>query len=271
MQPLPAALDTWDTGMTLHLFREVSVDVRRLREDCALSKDVSVRLAAIWHSAGTSLRSCGFVSELIGPEQDVKVSLDVPGNELAAELVLTTQIVVGGFSSPSSRATPSRPGTVLWSDECQLILEGRAPRFPIEVLDFSEHAWLPAQAAWYLDWEEDLDCQVLGGPRLLLNSKNAGVSRMLAQPADDAAAVAILDAMRFDVTVSMLSAIARSDLQRADEYERGSTGHALVRLLRHMFPDVPLETVAELARNDGRRFAADIQHRLLIFARGGRM
>jgi hypothetical protein len=143
--PLAAELPHWDYNVDLRIVRSVVVHEAQLRADCRLRAEDDVRAVVVWRSTGSNVRGRGSVVPL-GSSADAReftLSADVPGRLVAADVQISTQIVLGRKPENADLLAAKYPGSVLWEDSADVALEGRASRFPMEVVDFSTAHWAP--------------------------------------------------------------------------------------------------------------------------------
>jgi len=157
--PLPELLPHWDPAMPLHIFAPVEVDTAGVFADCMLHEDDHLRLAIVWQSLGTGLRGRGSAIYLdsMQSSQSTVLALSLEGGDLADRIRIDINLVLASAGKSDAGLAPHRPGSLLWHEERTVILEGQASRFPVELIDFTQHMKLPENGAWFLDWDpEDL-------------------------------------------------------------------------------------------------------------------
>lgn len=237
-RPLPDAHPYWDPATPVDIVARVTLDLPAIRRDCALDAAARLRLAVTWQSPGTGLRGCGQIVDLVadGETPPLELHLHIDGALVADRLRCAVRLVLGATGSEPGPLAPSRPGSLLWSDERILLLEGGAARFPVELVDFQTNlSIMAADAAWYLDWDpDDLHLLALGSVRLIVNASHPIVRRAVttAQPCD--ADRAIIDAIRYDVARTLIDgALGCEDFVAGPEqYEDGTVGAYARRLIR---------------------------------------
>ncbi len=230
---VPLKVDDWDPATDLHIQAEVGFMLADVMEDCGLQPGDEVRLFLGWSSSGTSIRG-GHLAEQ-QPHADLDhhaIDCVVPGAELAGRLKLQVALVLAR-SVQDRPFVASRPGSVLWSDEVRVSLAGAGTRFPTEIVDFSSVPGMSVDAAWYLDWDiQGPAMPVLGGLRLMVNSRSRRVVSALTTGSTQPDALAIREAIRFDVARTMVGT-ALSLWQPADveELDDDTVGEAVRRLI----------------------------------------
>lgn len=260
------ALPQWDPGTDLKLLREVDVDATRIRSECGLPEDCALRVSTSWHCEGTTLRGRGGLATIRDAGREVTLEMELEGRNLSGKLVLRTAVVLARRLDPAPLRA-RRPGSVLWEDEQEVLLEGEGSRFPTEVVSFkqSDNSY-PSNAAWVLDWDrEDLELPVLGGLRLYLNSDHPQVARMLENPRDPSSLV-FLSAVHHDVGRQLIrGAVLVDEFVEREGYPKNSIGHVIQRLIKVRFRgESPLVLRNRLQQNP-ENFDALLQDRLHAF------
>ncbi len=272
-EPLGESLPHWDPATPVDIQVRIRLDAAAVRTDCGLGAADPLRLVLTWHCPATSLRGRGAAQDLLDEAvTTVDLDLHVPAGLLADQFRLEAQLILAGPVQTRSPLTPIRPGSRLWKTERLVLLEGQAARFPMEVIDFEAHAWLPSGAAWYLDWDpNDLDQLVLGGMRLFINSRAVRVARAAAtiDPGDPVAAV-IKETIYFDVARTMILAVLDSEefVSQPDRYSEESIGAAMFRLLNTLFPSDSTTGLHQQRQQASDRLECKIQASLHLFQEG---
>ena len=260
----------WDPAMPLCLLRSIRIDVAGVRAVCGLASDDRFRVAMVWQSAGTTMRGHGDCIDLAGASDVAEVDLmvQVDGAQMADRLRVETQLVLGGPALSESPLSARRTGSVLWRDETTVQLEGSASRFPVEWADFRDAGWLPANAGWYLDWDQDdLVRPFLGGVRLFVNSAHEPVRRAAGATHPLPPERPIRDMMRWDIARTLiLGALGNEEFVRhPGTYPEGSTGRAICNIIGASFPGESAESLRNRWRNDPFQFDCYLQDRLGLF------
>lgn len=241
VMPLPEELPDWDPMTTVHLRRRVTVDLEGVRADCGLDAGDRVRVVGSWRSTGSTLRGLGTVHDHALSEGRLEIVLEmkIPGTEVARDVTVRATLLLLEASAAGSAVSPHRPGSLLWSDERTVLLEGIASRFPLELVDFASTTWLPAGAAWFLEWDPDeLDLPLLGSVRLYVNTAVPSVVEAIRGANPDMAAKAISQMIRLDVARTMiLGALSNADFAREPKAFGKDTVGAAVRGMIEVFFD----------------------------------
>lgn len=266
-QLLPPRLDGWDAAMDLVLRRTVSVQAAMVRKECGLSgtPPAICRLVVPRNEFGRSLA----VAEVPPDDSETTVTLEgvVKGEELSERLILRTLLVLPAGTVGEQPLSARRPGSVLWEDSCEVVLEGTASRFPTEIADFFAMGW-PAEAGWHLQWDDTaLDAPFRRAVRLYLNAANKAVCDAATTPARTPEYRVLSSAIRFDVARSLLMHGLYSEefLQTPDGWPKDSVGDAIQRMLDQYFPNDTPQNVAKMLSESSGLFSAHLQAALHLF------
>jgi hypothetical protein len=267
---LPRALPHWDFNTKLQLSRWVSVDLNAFRTDCGLSQGDRLRLVAAWRASGTALRGRATAVELPVDEQQWQGRLvfSLSGHDLGGVVRISTQVVLASEINPARLLTARLPGSILWKDEWSVAVEGRASRFPVEIIDFTSTSWAPEHAGWYLSWNsDDLHRPFLGNVRLYINEKHPKVATAVQAPEANAENQAIVSAIFFDVGRLLLTGVLESVefLDDPEGFGEGSTGKAVWRMMRAVFPTESPTTLRNTLGERAAYFNAVLQQQLKLF------
>jgi hypothetical protein len=267
-QPVPdGAIQGWDPTVDLHITRIVRLDPTSIRRDCELSDAAPLSLAVVWTCSTTSLRG-GQSFPLASDSNQVETPLTLVGAQLFEKVVVQTQVILAGVHVSASPLAPRLPGSVLWTDEREFNLGGRAARFPMEWLDFNASGWLSPMAAWYLDWSPDEpEMPAMGAIRLYLNSAHEPLHEALVAADPTPEQLLLRQAVEFDVARTLVSrALASDDFWRDEENtEDGTVGAAIATLISALFPSDTPEGLRAKWRTDPRRIEVMLQAAMGLF------
>lgn len=165
----------WDYARDLRLNRKVGLVAGQIGSTLGFS-DENVELEGIIR-VGTGPGSMPRRTWILGrfnlrPGRQVLVDHTISGNMLSHRLWIETTIALASHSDGASRFAPYREGSILWRDEIDVSLEGDSPRFPMEIVSFSERFSGTAESAalWHLHWRPGHLHRDFGGSvRLFLN------------------------------------------------------------------------------------------------------
>ena len=215
---------------TLHSWR--TPEWTSTSERCAVTAPATVRGNA-WQ-------------QLLPPEDGVEipVDFDLPGDELGGVLTLTTLITMTRSGSHPSPAAPRRPGSILWSDEHRVALQGDEALFPIAQADFQDLPH-PDRGSWYLEIGEELDAAAMGSLLLLVNERRPLVLDALANASSPSAThQAILSVLRTDILRTLIErALVDDDFDEEEDYPAGSLGATLRHVIRGTFETEDFESL----------------------------
>lgn len=174
-QAMGEYLPGWDYARDLRVSRMIGLSGELNGDSLGLPIDhagfsVIVRLGT---GPGSLPRRCWTIARQdVRPGDRIIIDHLIPGHRLSQRLRLETTIILPGAEGRASRFAPWRPGSVLWRDEHDMMLEGSSPRFPMEIVSFRERfAGRPeAGALWHLHWRPgNLHRDFGGSVRLFLN------------------------------------------------------------------------------------------------------
>jgi len=245
-QLLPEFLPHWDYNTELSIARTLAVDVEGVLAACGLGQSERLKIAVVWSSPGSFLRGllCSVVLEAGGGSAEVALRGVLKGGEAVGSVRIDTLLLLGREQSSAQLLSPTRAGSILWHDTVTVAVEGRAPRFPIEIIDFSSVSWAPTGAAWLLNWNPfDLHQPFLGAVRLFINSGHETVVRAASGAVADTEAAAIRSAIFFDTGRTIIRGALSNEefVAQPHGYDRGSIGSAAAQLIESLFPgDSPL-------------------------------
>ncbi len=242
---LPQRLDDWDYSSVLSLGRILVVDGLRARKASGLGEDAELALTVRWSASASLLR--GNAWQQLLPAQDgieIPVDFDLPGDELGGVLSLTTLITMTRAGSHPSPAAPRRPGSILWSDEDRVALQGDEALFPIAQADFQDLPH-PDKASWYLEIGEELDAAAMGSLLLLVNERRPVVLEALANASSPSPTnQAVLSVLRADILRTLIErALVDDDFDEEADYPAGSLGATLRHVIRGTFETEDFESL----------------------------
>ena len=259
---LPKVLDHWDYARDLSLARSITVDATRAARNLAI-EDSDLKLNLVVRTGtGAGILPRVFIDtqvlSIAAGKTSMEVGLDVVGRSLSRRLFLECTIVLAREAA-GGPLSPRLPGSKLWRDVLDVVLEGDEPRFPVEAISFSKQfSGRPEEhALWYLLWSPfSLQLEFAGGVRLYLNSDNEGfIKRMVDRD------LLTLRAVVSDVMAQMISAAVVQDGYEdlLDGYEVHSVGNQIAQWLKRAFPGQSVSAVREVLAHRPAAFHAYIQ------------
>ena len=268
VEPLPRELPYWDYNTDVPLSRTLIIDVDAVFEQCGLANDGQVSVVALWRSTGSGLRTLADRQNLGRGWRTSQVELEftLTGTDVGGTVTLTTQLLLEDHGSTLDPAAPRRPGSVLWSDEHYLRLQGDAARFPMDLVDFRKEVY-PDRAGWHLKIGRELHAAAMGSILLLINSENKPLAQAVARGTDPRPVDrVVLSAMYADVTRAMIEhALRQPDFDDETDYPDESLGQILRALCRRTFPGERIDELRQRYENSPSLFATDVQGGLRIF------
>lgn len=269
VEELPDSLPDWDYHTHLVLTRTVGVDSAAVRGHCGLHPGAPLRLAAFWEAQGTALRGTIDIVDVPDPGEVhvLELSGRLQGGTLCGSVNVETKLIVAKNQDPSL-LRPYRAGSVLWSDQASVRLEGVGSRFPVAIVDFSELLGHPDEAGWLLSWNPlDLHQPFMGTVQLLLNKRHLRVVEAVSA-ASSAGGSAIRSAVYYDVARSLIRGALDNDefVGDADSFVQGSVGDAVKSLLGRLFPGESIRGIRNGMREQPDYFDSLLQAKLRLFA-----
>lgn len=266
---LPSRLDHWDPQTDLTLVRDVVVDIDRLRAETLIGDAAQIAVVSTWTASSTRLSGPGPPTELIDIDGLVRASIEmaVPASSVGGRLTLRTSIVLRSPDASGPQIAARRPGSILWTDEATLDLEGGSARFPLTQVSFSATPRLPDAAQWALDWDpDDLGAPATGSLRLLVNSDDARFLELLRTGSTVAGARALQSFIRLDTARALVHGALLSDSFSADPdgWEAESLGRLLRDLLNQIWPGSPPGNLRARLQTDPARLDAELQGRFSV-------
>ncbi|SRR6266498_4982146 len=270
-RPLGTLLSNWDPATTLRASISTKINYLAVLNDCGFSNDVQLRMTTMWKSEGTFLKSCGEFVDIpptLTEETTIELKVEINGINVSESIDLWVQLLLSQPGSQKSMPFVAKlPGSILaQSVPHKVIVEGEGPRFPVEIIDFS-NTYYPSEAGWYLHWDPtDLFQSVLGTVRLYINAKHERVTKAVTLELQED--FDIRETIRYDVARALIYGAVANDefVHNPDIFPTGSMGSAIRSMLRVYFPQVDF---LEIRSKSGRQelFDADLQERLRIFQR----
>ena len=247
--PLPELLEDWDYQTRLEIHGSVSTDLDAVKSAALLGNQAKLSWSASWRNLDGRVGGRATVEQATG--NDVLV-FTLAGDRLGPITDLHLRLVLAEETPTSSPGSAQLPGSILWEHTHRLITAGEAARFPVEIVDF-ESAGLDPDASWTLD-VDDLERPVLGGLRLLLNSRDTALVAAVTGEGD---ANGIVTALHERVGAAMLDLAVRHVDDLIDwNGDEGTIGASLRQLAERA--DGGLRRLAELASSNPAQYYATV-------------
>jgi hypothetical protein len=255
--------------MSIMVAVRATMDIEQIWQSCHLAENDQLRFVLLWHSSGTNLRRQGnFVTiQRNGMAPPFLLTAHIDGTELAEEIKIELQLVLAQPGNSSSKLAPHRPGSILWRESRVVKIEGEGSRFPVEAIDFGDQFQsLPAQAAWFLDWNPTaLDEPFLRSVRLFLNKEHKAVRKAIQNRTKEDKL--LLEMIHFDVSKDMITAALRNDefVQNHQNYKPGTVGAAIRNMIVTFFPGKSIDRLSGDYRFSPSRVECELQAGFELF------
>lgn len=229
----PDQIENWHYATALTVERTLTLDPNDIREVAGLGRRDRLRAVLTWTSTATQIQGCS--ESAILEDGANALRLPLPSGLLGGSLVLRTIVAVEAVEPNRNPLAAHRTGSVLWSDDRVVALEGDASRFPTEALSFSASGLGSDSVAWRLDIDtSDLEALALNCVRVLLNTDNAVYRRLIDSPASSEAE-ATRKFLQYDIARQLSTAGLAQDDFVPIQYERGTIGAVLRARLSDYF------------------------------------
>jgi hypothetical protein len=265
--PLPDALPHWDYQTPLRLRRTIDLDLDAISAATRLPDDARLHLAVVWSSSGAGLREPATTLPVgTSGRHTAQIEVDLPGERLGGTITLRTLLVVAEPGSVKDPLAPRRGGSVLWSDETRVRLQGDAPQFPIAIVDFTRTSF-PDNAAWHVDLGQRLEAATMGTLLLYLNERSKAVVQAFKNAASPGKSDRlVLSAVYADVARIMIeSALNNPDFDDSATFEDESLGRTLQNLVWSVFPGRTIADLRQLRDHSPNQLATQIQAAVGVF------
>lgn len=214
----------------------LEADLEGIAKDCSLSSLARIGALIAWRSGHTNLQGSGPLADLA----DGKNILDarLPGRNLGGAVTIEVRIILLETDTLAGEFAPRRPGSLLWSEEQKIILEGAGGRFPVVATDFSSEGLPAGQAGlWYLEIAgSELFASATQALRLHLNTASPSIRSMLDHPTADTS-IAMTRFLLYDTTRQLLHvALTHQEFDDHSSYGQGTLGDVLTGLIELYLP-----------------------------------
>lgn len=263
---------SWDYDVNLSYQRVFEInDKKSIWEHCNLADDAVLSLFAEW-SSSLSPYARGRSPEIAlqfddKKNEEIVITLPIQGTDTGGELTIETFIIV---HEPGRTQIPgaTQPGSILWSDTYESVLESPGSRVPLYVENFKNfpEKFDDPRASWHVEMNpEALEHSASIGLAIYLNSQNKTLVEQLNGTKPTAQSAVLIRMMAFDVHRQLITAALRDDAFTDPGYEftEGSLGSSLKMMLRNIFRNASLTEINNLFRNEPARFESQLQGALL--------
>jgi len=197
-----------------------------------------------------------------------EINIVAKGADLGGTLTIETVVELAADLNHNEPFIARKRGSILWSDQTKVHLEGGAGLLPVAPVSFSE-AGLPGNAAWYVsmdggDWEQ----AAMGSLLILLNEDNSVVRKAMQGSSEEASILwATLEVdIVADLVGRALDDEAFMDYPTSEDPDGDLTMAGLIRALVRTYLLRPGEAVEQAVkrigderRRDPSRFRVSVQ------------
>ncbi len=263
VERLPKRLDDWDYATPIDIHRDLAIARRGILNTIDAGPEASLAVSVLVETTNTRIRRQ--VAQVQCAEDIVSIGARVSPNELGGVLSIRTLLTIA-TPDPRGPLSPSRPGSILWSDNHKLVLEGAASRFPLELVSF-EKTGNPTKAPWRIDfYDSDLEVPAVSAVRVLVNSDHQRARQMAENPEKNGETRILAESLESDIARRMLSlAVENSDLLDGSEFPSGSLGEALGYFVQAHFPLENMTSLRSTYGSDPGRLEAEMLGSLQSF------
>lgn len=221
---LPRYYEGWDSSTDLVIEQRVTCDPEQLLTEVGLEPNAGLVLTASWINVQSFMVEVGYREPLTA---DQTIEMKLAASRVGGSLLLRTTVAASEAAVERPPGVARYAGSVLFSEETPLVLEGSGPMLPIAELDFAGTAY-PPDASWALEVPDDLTLPVLGSVQLLINTRDRELGAALRAPSPDPRQIALNENLEAELGAFMVSeAVARRDELESAEWADQSTGSLL--------------------------------------------
>lgn len=260
-------LSSWGRGNDILVKAELTSALASVIEDSDLPLE-GARLGTLlrWNCPTTSIRGSGSTVPLVdGTSHPVA---GIPGSDVAGAVIIELDVVLldNPVADPNSVA-PVRPGSVLWSRELRVQLEGIGATVRTTSYDFVEAHELNPGAMWRISLESDPEVHVTRAIQVCLNTANK-VSRVALDNIRSGKSLTretqmwqrFLDIdLRTHLVWAALGVSQENDLSEYENDEE-SYGQVLYGILNSYYPGIDPVSLLQKAATDPGSIAAKVQN-----------
>jgi len=255
-------LENWDQSQDVAIRRHVRVDVDLAASQLGIPAEelelaLLIRVGTGAGSMPRILRDLPMKTVRRGASEFL-VEEAVAGSSLSNRLLLETALLLLSVPDGRQRLSPAHAGARLWSDRLDLRLEGEEPRFPMEVMSFSERfpGRPESHSPWYLHWAPaGLERDFGGAVRLYLNSDRPDFIERFLEGDRTTVQIVLADTMQQIIGHVLELPDADEVLAAGDD---GSIAAQAVHWLGIAFPGLQIAQIRSLREHSPPRFHAAI-------------
>ncbi|MDZ8275709.1 hypothetical protein R2Q81_07065 [Microbacterium aquimaris] len=252
----------WTYYQSIQASVDLLVDASGIATLVGLPDNAEFGATLAWRTTRVGLRGSSPINAIDSGE--ITVSTLIPIGEAGGSLTLEAKIVLlsPGIGDRDELA-PTEVGSVLWTDEWPVVLEGIAARLPIIPVSMGQHPFYGLHnARWLVKVEmADLEAPIDAAVRVFVNESNENVQRMMSEPGGETAN-AMTSSLLIDIQRELMRLALAEDsaYEHERDYPDGSLGDALSASLQ-LFPK-DFELLQNIAQYDGASFDVELQGRL---------
>jgi hypothetical protein len=265
----------WDPATSIKIQANVSINLQKIKDQCKFSDDDIIRISFKWLSLGTNLLKC---SESVDTPLETGLFEDTLERGFSTEIDgglifdhVKCSIIISVVNNCKNSIHPFiKKGAILLAKDLEINLDSEESRFPVEQIDFNNNFHLPADAGWFLDWNpDDLTIMALGGIRLYINSHHQNIVKAVTMREKTPVNSAITQMIKFDIARSLFFGALQNEkfLEDPDDYEEGSIGKHVVRLIDITFPNEDINGLSNQVKDSKKRqnLECKLQEKLKLF------
>lgn len=250
------SLPDWEVQLPLNVRLDIETDFSTIPERLGLHSTARFGLLLRWMSRGSGI---GGASDVVPVEDShTGIETDIDSALLALDLSLRAIVVLLDPGIPTDdRFAPHRPGSILWSKQLRIELEGDDSRVPMATADFSKLQFnTGGNAVWYLELRHsDFDESAASAICVWLNAENEVVQTLL--DGDDEIRRPLQKLIMAGITRQIADiGIQNEEFLIDHPYEAGTLG-AMIQ--KHLNPISGVGSVREMAKEQPHSFEAQIQ------------
>lgn len=252
----------WTYYQSIQASAEMLVSRAELPALLGLPDDAEFAVSLSWRTNRVGLRGSSPLTPI--KDDEVTATVLIPIGEAGGSLTLEAKVLLfsPGHGQRDALA-PTETGSILWSSEWPVLLEGIAARLPIIPVSMGQHPFYDLHnARWLVKVEPtDLEAPIDAAVRVYVNESNENIQRMMAEPGGETAN-AMTSSLLIDIQRELMRVALAEDspFDPDHDYPEGSLGAAMstsIGLFRKDF-----ELLQNIAHYDPPSFDVELQGRL---------
>ncbi len=261
----PAVLTSWDYLTPVPLNGGVTVDGATVLEHCRLADDSLLQVTVTARNDRTYDRANVLKIPVAPGRNDIPLTVTLSGDTLGGRLTITTRLTVVR-PVPLDDTAPQRAGSILWSHDHRITLDGTASRFPVDAEDFTRTRPRFANAPWHLEIDTTNPAAAAGACiRLTINLAHPAHLDLL-DPSTGGNGDLHRNLLRWDVSRRLIHSALDVSGDHGDPIgtgplEDGSLAAVFANHLAGTFGSDTVDTLRRRRETDPSRFETEIMHR----------